>query len=111
MIKYPTFVYKKSKAHPDHGRPYIFKQVWNDFDREALLGAGWFATLKEALSGKREQVQKETTKIEAPVPDDDKPPTREELETKAKELGIGFDGRTTDAKLLKRINHHIESNK
>ena len=110
-VKYPTLVFKKNNVHPDHGRPYAFKQVWNDFDREALLGAGWFATMKEALSGKREQVQKETPKVDTPVPDDNAAPTRAELEAKAKELGIGFDGRTSDAKLLKRINHHLESNK
>jgi hypothetical protein len=30
---------------------------------------------------------------------DDAPPTRDELERKAKELGISFDGRTGDKKL------------
>jgi hypothetical protein len=35
---------------------------------------------------------------------DDAPPTREELEQKAQELGIKFDGRTSDAKLEKLIN-------
>lgn len=34
---------------------------------------------------------------------DDAPPTREELEQKATELGIKFDGRTTDKKLAAKI--------
>jgi hypothetical protein len=34
---------------------------------------------------------------------DDAPPTRAELEEKAKELGIRFDGRTSDAKLAANI--------
>jgi hypothetical protein len=38
---------------------------------------------------------------------DDSPVTREELELKARELGIKFDGRTTDALLLKRIEESI----
>jgi hypothetical protein len=38
------------------------------------------------------------------VPDDDAPPTRAELEQKAAELGVKFDGRTTDGALLRRIN-------
>jgi hypothetical protein len=41
---------------------------------------------------------------QAPVPADDVPPTRSELEQKAIELGVKFDGRTTDAALLRRIN-------
>lgn len=41
---------------------------------------------------------------QAPVPDDDAPPTRAELEQKARELGVKFDGRTSDGTLLRRIN-------
>lgn len=37
--------------------------------------------------------------------DDNSPPTREELEAKAKELGINFDGRTTDKSLAEKIEH------
>ena len=37
------------------------------------------------------------------VPDDNASPTREELEQKATELGIKFDGRTSDKRLLARI--------
>lgn len=39
------------------------------------------------------------------VEEDNKPPTREELEAKAKELGITFDGRTTDKSLTEKIEH------
>jgi hypothetical protein len=37
--------------------------------------------------------------VEAAVPDENAPPTREELEAKATELGIPFNGRTSDKKL------------
>lgn len=37
--------------------------------------------------------------VDAVVIDENAPPTREELETKATELGIPFNGRTTDKKL------------
>ena len=37
--------------------------------------------------------------VEAAVLDEDAPPTREELEAKATELGIPFNGRTSDKKL------------
>lgn len=39
---------------------------------------------------------------------DEAPPTREELEAKALELGVSFDGRTTDAALLRRIGAALE---
>ena len=38
-----------------------------------------------------------------PAAPDDAPPTREELEQKATELGLKFDGRTSDKRLLARI--------
>jgi hypothetical protein len=43
------------------------------------------------------------TDAPAPEPDDDAPPTRAELEAKARELGIKFDGRTGDKKLAALI--------
>ena len=41
------------------------------------------------------------------VPDDDAAPTREELEAKATELGIRFDGRTRDKKLGQLIQDRL----
>lgn len=38
---------------------------------------------------------------------DDSPPTRDELEVKGKELGLKFDGRTSDKTLLKMINEAV----
>lgn len=43
------------------------------------------------------------------VPEDNAPVTREELEAKATELGIKFDGRTTNNKLSKLIAQALES--
>jgi hypothetical protein len=37
------------------------------------------------------------------VPADDAPPTRAELEAKAAEMGLKFDGRTSDRKLAQAI--------
>lgn len=47
----------------------------------------------EAVQPETEAAQPET------VPDDNAAPTRSELEAKAKQLGIKFDGRTGDKKL------------
>ena len=41
----------------------------------------------------------DATPVESAVPDENAPPTREELEAKATELGIPFNGRISDKKL------------
>jgi hypothetical protein len=40
--------------------------------------------------------------------DDVSPPTREELEAKAKQLGVSFNARTSDMKLAERIAAALE---
>jgi pyridoxine/pyridoxamine 5'-phosphate oxidase len=53
------------------------------------------------------------SRIDAPIidvdaaPQDDAPPTRAELEAKATELGIKFDGRTKDKKLGQLIQDRL----
>jgi len=44
----------------------------------------------------------------ADEPDYNIEPTREELEMKATELGLQFDGRTSDNKLRQRIEDHLD---
>jgi hypothetical protein len=47
---------------------------------------------------------------QAIAPEDDALPTREELEAKATELGIRFDGRTKDKKLGQLIQDRLSEN-
>ena len=47
---------------------------------------------------------------QAIVPEDDALPTRKELEAKATELGIRFDGRTKDKKLGQLIQDRLSEN-
>ena len=60
----------------------------------------------------REQAEAEAQTAEAQeiVPEDDALPTREELEAKATELGIRFDGRTKDKKLGQLIQDRLSEN-
>jgi hypothetical protein len=61
----------------------------------------------------REQVKAEPAPAPAPEPepiDEDALPTREELEAKATELGIRFDGRTKDKKLGQLIQDRLSKN-
>lgn len=69
---------------------------------DQTIAMGWFATITEALAAAAAAEQDDE------VPADDAPVTRSELEAKATELGIKFDGRTTDAKLLSKIDEALK---
>lgn len=86
---FPRLVYKSASVH-------LLVENSQDFDASIL--SGWFASVPDALAPV-------VTSPVIPVIqlDDEMPPTRAELEAKAKELGLKFDGRTTDAKLSKMI--------
>ncbi len=60
----------------------------------------------------REQAEAAAKAAEAQaiIPEDDALPTREELEAKATELGIRFDGRTKDKKLGQLIQDRLSEN-
>jgi hypothetical protein len=64
--------------------------VTNEDELSVRQAEGWTLSFDEAINGKPE----------APEPVDNSPPTRAEMEQKARELKIKFDGRTTDRKLL-----------
>ncbi len=85
-MQFPRLVYKS-------GSDYKLVSSADEFD--IAISNGFFATVPEALAGKA--VEKEADKV------DKSTPTREEIEAKATELGLKFDGRTSDAKLLKLI--------
>jgi hypothetical protein len=55
------------------------------------MAEGWCLTMAEAMA----------------TEPDEAPPTRAELEQKASELGLKFDGRTGDATLARRIAEAI----
>ena len=77
---------------PEASRPNAGQPLLNDV--ADTLAAGWFLTTPEAKAAH-----------EAPAePKEDSKPTREELEQKATELGLKFDGRTSDRKLSDLID-------
>ena len=55
------------------------------------------------------QAESKTVEVIDTAPEDDAAPTREELEAKAKELGIRFDGRTGDKKLGQLIQDRLSA--
>lgn len=87
---FPVMLYKLGGPHEIHGGKFDTLIAKDEAEKDAAHAAGWRLTTDEA----REH---------APVPADDAPATRAELEAKANELGIKFDGRTGDAKLAAKI--------
>lgn len=88
-----ALVYKDKGPHQRAGGTYDYKLVTSGQELDDAFKDGWYASLPEAIDGK-------TTLPEIEAPEEDNaPPTREELEAKAIELGIKFDGRTGDKKL------------
>ena len=63
----------------------------------------------EAAAQAEPQAEPQAVEVVDTVPEDDAPPTREELEAKAKELGIRFDGRTGDKKLGQLIQDRLSA--
>ena len=96
-----SMLYKAPGPHFCDGSMVDYIVVADSLDDETVA-AGWFRTIPEALAAA--EVKAPEAPEDAPeVPADDAPVTRAELEAKATELGLKFDGRTTDAKLAERI--------
>lgn len=94
---YPRMLFKLGGPHEIHGGKFDYVIV-NDADEQAAaIADGWALTTQEAAAPKQEPAAPDSKP-------DDAPPTRAELEQKANELHIKFDGRTTDAKLAEKID-------
>jgi len=96
--QFPTLVYKGHGPHSRAGGTYDFAPANDQEDLDAKLADGWFTTLPEAIDAQDKPAVKS---------DDTAPPTRKELETKAKELGIKFTNKTADAELSAAITAAI----
>lgn len=106
-MEFPTLVYRCPGEHHAHGgQTYQYIHAINQEDFDAKIAAGWHETLViavDAVVNSKQDQKQESSKVES----DEVPPTRVEMEEKAKELGIKFDGRTGDKKLLAMINEKL----
>lgn len=93
-MKYSNIVYRCPGVHQRPGGTFDFKGVESEADQAELLKAGWFETLPEAIAGKASLKE---------LPPAELPPTRDELEQKAKQLNIKFDKKMSDEVLGKKI--------
>ena len=106
MTEFPALVYKADGKHIRPHGTYDFTGVNSAEELAQKLKEGWFASLEAAISAKT-TVSEAGKAISEPVSDDFAPPTRQELETKATELGIKFDGRYSDKKIAQMIDEAL----
>jgi hypothetical protein len=108
---FPTIVYRSPGRHSGPpGKTYDYKGIANEIELTAALTDGWLRTLPEACAPPP-VVEPAAVSVATPVepPADDAPPTREELKAKAADLGLDYDGRISDARLLDLINKAIDA--
>ena len=98
---FPKMLYKHGGNLETNDGRYSYVIVADPDEQEEKVSEGYFLSMAEA---------KEAVKEKPKAPENDNaPPTRDELETKAKDLNVKFDGRTSDKKLLDQINEALKS--
>ena len=111
MTEFPALVYKDKGKHQRKGGTYDFTGVNNAEELEQKLSEGWFYNLEDAIAPAKpvEKPSPEPAKpVSEPVLDDSAPATREELESKATELGIKFDVRFSDKRIAQLIEEALK---
>lgn len=96
-MNFPNFVYRVPGNHQCNGGTYDFKSVHDEDELLEAIQAGWKFSIVDALEDVEYEIGEE----------DNSPPSRDELEEKARELGLKFDGRTSDRKLLEMVNQSV----
>jgi hypothetical protein len=82
---------------------YAYRGAEDKAAFDALIAKGWSASYEEAVSKPGQKPRAKVVEI-----DEVSGPTREELESKAKELGVSFNSRTSDITLSDRITAALE---
>ena len=95
-MDFPRSLFKSPGDQWVGGGSFAIEHVEDLAQYKAAKAAGWLDSVTEALDAWRNGAVAAVA--------DDAPPTRAEMEQQAKTLGIKFDGRTTDAALLRKIS-------
>lgn len=119
-MEFPNLVYRCPGTHQCPGGTFSYHPVNNEGELENLIKEGWYPTLPFAQDPGSFDLD-EFLKVEEDIdPEDDlqtpdpgagvtfKDLSREELEARAKELGIGFNKNTKDETLAERIIQAME---
>lgn len=101
MTDFPTIMYRTPGPHKKpRGKTYAYKGAADQAEFDALTAKGWFPSYEDAVVGKIVAVVSEIDAVS--------PATRDELEAKAKELGVSFNARTSDKTIAERIASALE---
>lgn len=124
-----TMLYKAPGPHEIHGGRFDYLIVEDDKVEDALAD-GWHLTTPEAKAAHEASIKVEPVHVQpgdtvqidgvtdglgepvtfvAPESVEITPPTRDEIEQKASELGIKFDGRWGDKKLADAIVEKLKA--
>lgn len=93
-MEFPRMMYRVGSMVELESGKYDWRIVQDKAECDAASGDGWHLDQYAA---------KAATEAPASTPADDSPPTRDELEQKATELGLKFDGRWGDKRLADAI--------
>lgn len=96
-----TMLYRQPGPHQLQDGKYDYRVVL-DADIEQTLADGWFLTPAEAKAAHDESKKGQTAAA------DNAPPTRAELEQKAAQIGLKYDGRIGDKKLAAMIAAELQ---
>jgi len=108
-MSFPTIMYRVPGPHKKpRGGTYAYRGAEDKAEFDALLKKGWFPSYEEAAAGKTAKKIIEAAEAFEDAIDEVSDPTRDELEAKAKELGVSFNARTSDKKLAERIAEALE---
>jgi hypothetical protein len=108
MTDFPTIVYRCPGDR--FGPPHTTYQSVGVTDQKAFdkaLGDGWFATLVEAVDAYLKPAPARVAVVSEPI--DNAPPTRDEMLTKAAEIGLTVDKRWSDKTLANKIIEALEA--
>jgi len=108
MTDFPTIVYRcpGDRAGPPHVT-YRSVGVADQTAFDKALADGWFATLPEAVEAFLTPAPARVAVVSEPA--EDAPPTREEMLTKAAEIGLTVDKRWSDKTLANKIIEALEA--
>ena len=104
MTDFPTILYRIPGPHKKpRGKTYGYRGAADQEAFDALIAKGWSASYADAVSKLDKKPKAKAVEI-----DEVSSPSREELEVKAKELGVSFNARTSDITLSDRITSALE---
>lgn len=104
MTDFPTILYRTpGPFRKPGGETYDTEGAADQETFDALIAKGWHPSYEAAIGSKSAKKIIASAEAFEDAIDEVSGPTRDELETKAKELKIPFNARTSNKKLLERI--------